>query len=334
MKNALSLRVFMPTANHTAARALAFRREALHRLAAIPGVENVAAGTNLPLFDSTMNVPFDLEDAPPRLVAQRPGVNYAAVSPDYFETLRIPLRSGRAFVDTDQETSPPVVIVNEAFVERYFPGQDPVGKRILLNRPILGKDQFEDSVRAQIVGVAGNVRLGLESPDHQPLVYAAAARRELAQLDGSLVVDRVSSLDQVFDAQFSGAKFQATIMNAFATLALLLAVIGIYGVNAYAVAQRRYEIGIRMAVGATPMRVLRTTIWSGMRLTLLGILVGLIGAIAGASLLRSVVVGVNASAPYTLAAVALVLSVISWIACYLPARRAMLIEPATALRQE
>ena len=359
MKNVLSLRVFAPAANDDAARSLAFRRLALERIRALPGVESAAAGSNLPLFNATEIVPFDLEDSPPRSVAQRPGVSYTAVSPGYFETLRIPLRAGRAFTDTDSATAPPVVIVNEAFVERYFPAGNPLGKRILLNRPVLGMNRFEDAIPAQIVGVAGNVRLGLEMPDHEPLLYApdaqnffgssnwfavrsqgnlagmaSALRGALQQIDGNLVVDPVGPLDQVFARQFSGSKFQATVMSGFAVLALLLAVIGIYGINAYAVAQRRYEIGIRMALGATPARVLGATIWSGMRLTLFGILAGLLGAVAGASLLRSVLVGVSPTEPLTLAAVSLALAAISSIACYLPARRAMLIEPASALRQE
>ena len=359
MQNVLSLRVYMAPENYDATRALAFRRLALERLRDLPGVESAAAGTNLPLFDATMSVPFNLEDAPPVSVAQRPGVSYAAVSPSYFETLHIPIRSGRPFAETDLETAPPVVIVNEAFAEHYFHGTDPIGKRIILNRPIFGRNGFADDIHAQIVGVAGNVRLGLETPDRDPLIYApdaqsfffgsnwfairlqgsaeagaAAVRTELRKMDSNIVVDRMTFFPEMFATQFSGPKFQATIMNAFAVLALLLAVIGIYGVNAYAVAQRRYEIGIRMALGATPARVLRATIWSGMRLTLFGIAVGLMGAAAGASLLRTVLVGVSPTEPLTLAAVSLILAAISWIACYLPARRAMFIDPASALRQE
>ena len=359
MKNVLSLRVVSTAVNEDPARSLAFRRLALERFRALPGVESAAAGSDLPLSDATVIVPFDLEDSPPRSMAQRPGVSYTAVSPGYFETLRIPLRAGRTFADTDYATAPPVVIVNETFAERYFPAGSPVGKRILLNRPILGTNRFEDTIRTQIVGVAGSVRLGLATPDREPLVYvpdaqnfftaanwfavrshgdlaglASALRAELRQVDGDAAVDQVSPLDQTFARQFSGSKFQATIMSAFAVLALLLAAIGIYGINAYAVAQRRYEIGVRMALGATPFRVLGATIWSGMRLTLFGILAGLLGAVAGASLLRSVLVGVSATAPLTLAAVSLVLAAVSLIACYLPARRAMLIEPAAALRQE
>ena len=251
------------------------------------------------------------------------------------------------------------MIVNGAFVERYFPTENPIGKRILVNRPILGKNGFEDTIRAEIIGVAGDVSSGRGIPEHSPMVYAADAqnhfssstwfavrssgnlatigssvRSQLLQLDGNQPVDQLGSLEQTFANQFSEPVFQTTIMGAFAVLTLLLAVIGIYGVNSYAVAQRGHEIGVRMALGATPGRVLRSTVWSGMRLTLLGILAGLLGAIAAASVLRSVLVGVSATSPLTLSAAALLLALISLIACYLPARRAMLIEPASALRQE
>jgi predicted permease len=359
MNRVLTVRLFLPAASYTTARTLAFRRQAIERLRALPGVESVTAGSSLPLLNITMAVPFDLETGPQRSESERPGVGYTTVSPGYFAALRIPLRFGRVFSETDSEKAPPVVIVNEAFVERYFPGENPVGKRILLNRPILGKTGFEETVRPEIVGVASNVRFGTDTPDPSPMVYApdaqnifstytwlavrsssdpvtisSAVRQTLLQMDGSQPVDQISSLEQIFSNRFSEPKFQASMMNAFAVLALLLAVIGIYGVNAYAVAQRRHEIGVRMALGATPGAVLRSTIASGMQLTVIGIAAGLLGAIAAASLLRSVLVGVSPTDPLTLAAVALVLALVSLIACYLPAHRAMSIDPAAALRQE
>ena len=359
MKNVLTVRVFLPAAVYDAPRAQVFRRQALERLRALPGVESVTAASSLPLAGGNMEVPFDLEDSPPRAQAERPAVIYTTVSPGYFETLGIPLKAGRTFADTDHETAPPVVIVNEAFVERYFPTENPLGKRILVNRPILGKNGFGDTIRAEIAGVAGDVNSGRGTTEHSPMIYApdsqnhfssttwfavrssgnlatiaTAVRSQLMQLDGNEPVDQLGSLEQTFASQFSEPLFQATIMGAFAVLALLLAVIGIYGVNSYAVAQRRHEIGVRMALGATPGRVLRATVWSGMRLTFLGILAGVLGAIATASVLRSVVVGVSATAPLTLSAAALALALVSLVACYLPARRAMRVEPASALRQE
>lgn len=359
LKNVLTVRAFLPAAVYDAPRAIAFRRQALERLRAVPGVENVTAASSLPLSGSSMEVPFDLEGSPPRPQAERPGVVYMTVAPGYFETLGIPVKSGRALAETDHETAPRVVIVNNAFVERYFPTENPVGKRLLINRPILGKNGFEDTTRAEIVGIVGDVLSGRGLPAHRPMVYApdsqnhfsssiwfavrstrsiatiaGAVRDQLMQLDGKEPVDQLSSLEETFVNQFSEPHFQARMMGAFAVLAILLAVIGIYGINAYAVAQRRHEIGIRMALGATPGGVLRDTIWSGMRLTLLGIAAGLLGALAVASVLRGVLVGVSATSPVTLSVAALVIAVVSLIACYLPARRAMLIEPASALREE
>ena len=358
-KNVLTVRVFLPAAAFNATRAVAFRRQAVERLRALPGVESVSAASSLPLAGSYMEVPFDLEDSPPRPQAERPGVIYTTVAPAYFETLGIPVKSGRTIAETDHETAPPVVIVNEAFVERYFPTENPVGKRILLNRPILGKNGFEDTIRAQIAGVSGDVSMGRGSPAHRPMIYApdsqnhfspsiwfavrstgnlaaiaSAVRTQLMRMAGEEPVDQFGSLEETFINQFSEPHFQARMMGAFAVLAILLAVIGIYGVNAYAVAQRRHEIGVRMALGATPADVLQATVWSGMRLTFLGIGAGLLGAIAAASVLRSVLVGVNATSPVTLSMAAVMLALVSLIACYLPARRAMLIDPASALRQE
>ena len=359
LKNVLTVRVFLPAAVYDAPRAIAFRRQAVERLRSLPGVDNVTAASSLPLSGGSMEVPFDLEDSPPRPQAEKPGVVYTTVSPGYFETLGIPVKSGRSLAETDHETAPPVVVVNEAFVERYFPTENPIGKRILLNRPILGKNAFEETIRAEIVGVVGDVSSGRGLPAHRPMVYtpdsqnhfspsiwfavrgsgniaaiAGAVRNQLTQMNGNAPVDQLSSLEETFVNQFSEPHFQARLMGAFAVLAILLAVIGIYGINAYAVAQRRHEIGIRMALGATPGGVLRATIWSGMRLTLVGIAAGLLGALATASVLRSVLVGVSATSPMTLSVAALVLAVVSFIACYLPARRAMLIEPASALRDE
>ena len=359
MKNVATVRLFLPAAQYPAPRALALRRQALERLQAIPGVDSVTAGSNLPLSNVDMKVSFDRDDSPPRPAAEWPTAGYATVSTGYFAALRIPLKSGRAFEATDSESSPPVVVVNEAFAERYFPTENPVGKRISLDRPVLGSKDVLESIHPQIVGVVGNVRFGLETPDRDPTVYAPdsqnifswftwfavrgsrgpaalndAVRNQLTQLAADLSLDQAGSLEQTFASQFSQPKFQSTLMNAFAVIALLLALIGIYGVNAYAVAQRRHEIGVRMELGATPGSILRTALYAGMRLTLVGLGAGLLGAVAAASLLRGVLVGVSATDPATLAGVAALLAGASLMASYLPAHRAMRVQPAAALRQE
>jgi predicted permease len=359
-RHVLTLRLFLPSAQYDAAKAFRFQTQALDRIAALPGVQSVTLASNLPLERAvTMEVPFDLPNAPSRELAERPGVGYISISTDYLKTLAIPVKRGRTFTDADNRNAPPVAMVNEAFVERYFPGQNPVGQRLLLNRPILGGTGFEESVFPEIVGVIGNVKLDNLLARTDPLLYvpqaqnvwssvsyfavrtameggslAPAIRRSLMELDKDEPVDQLGSFDQILVSHMAEPRFQTQLMGAFALVALLLAIVGIYGVNAYAVEQRRNEIGLRMALGATPGQVLGEILKQGMRLTAIGIAIGLAGAVAIASLLKSVLVGVSATDPMTLGGVALLLALVAATACYIPARRATHIDPAIALRQE
>jgi putative ABC transport system permease protein len=355
-RNAMSLRLFLPAAKYDARRALEFHRKALARLAALPGVTSVALGTNLPLQKPVMGAPFDLETSPLREQAERPDVNYVTVSPEYFSALGIMVKRGRAFGETDNEAAGPVAIVNEAFADRYFPGENAVGKRILLDRPKLPSG-FEDTIHPEIVGVVANVKTSDLAAPGDPILYVphaqnvwspavfftlrssmdltgltAAIRRELLAIDPEQPISQVGSLEQTLVRLAALPRFQMQLMAAFAGLALLLAVVGIYGVNAYAVSQRRHEIGVRMALGATPGNVLREMIGQGMVLTALGIVTGVGGSLAVASLLRSVLVGVSATDPATLGGVAVAMALVAALACYVPARRATRIDPAVALR--
>ena len=256
-------------------------------------------------------------------------------------------------------TLPRVALINEAFAELYFPHQNPVGRQLLINPPYLGKNGFTDTIRAEIVGVAGNVKLGDLSAPPEPILYlplaqniwstvtyviirtrsnaaslAAAIRSEMADLDKEQPIEQIGSMEQTFSDQFAEPRFQSQLMGAFAVLALILAVVGIYGVNAYAVTQRRRELGVRIALGARPSDVLRETLGEGLKLSAIGIALGLAGAYAMSSLFRSVLVGVAGINPVTLLGAAGLLAVVALIACYLPARRATRIDPASALRQE
>mgnify|MGYP003333213005 CR=1 FL=1 len=238
LKNMLTVRVLLSADAFNATRAVAFRRQAVEKLRALPGVQSVAAASGLPLAGSYMEVPFNLEDSPPRPQAERPGVMYTTVAPGYFETLGIPLKSGRTIAETDHETAPPVVDVNEAFVERYFPTENPVGKRILLNRPILGRNGFEDTIRAEIAGVVGDVSGGRGSQAHRPMVYApdsqnhyspsiwfvvrstgniaavtGSVRNALMEMSGDEPVDQMGSLEETFINQFSEPHFQARMRS-------------------------------------------------------------------------------------------------------------------------
>jgi putative ABC transport system permease protein len=355
----LTLRVFLPVARYNATQAYQFQTRAREKIAALPGVESVGMGTHLPLASLTMFTPFDLETAPPRGPAERPDVGFASISPGYLHTLGIALKRGRDFTDHDDASAPRVALINQAFAALYFPDQDPVGRRILINPPVLGRNGFADTIRAEIVGVTGDVKLADLGAPPAPILYvplaqgvwstityltvrahgnatnlAPAIRGEMANLDKEQPVEQIGSLEQTFSDQFAEPRFQSELMGAFAALALLLAVVGIYGVNAYAVTQRRRELGVRIALGAQPSDVLRETLGEGLKLSAVGIAVGLVGAFALSSLFRSVLVGVAGVNPLTLLGAAVLLAAVALIACYIPARRATRIDPSSALRQE
>ena len=358
-KQVLTLRVFLPVTRYNAAQANQFFARAMDKIGALPGVESVAMGSNLPLVRLSMYVPFDLDTAPPRSAAERPDTGFTTISSGYLHTLGMGLQRGREFTDRDRAGAPPVALINEAFAALYFPHQDPVGRQLQINPPILGQNGFAESIRAEIVGVAGNVKLGDLSAPPEPILYlplaqnvwsttnyltvrtrakpaglAPAIRREMAGLDKEQPVDQLGSMEQAFSDQFAEPRFQSRLMGAFAGLALILAVVGIYGVNAYAVTQRRRELGVRIALGARPSDVLRETLGEGLKLSAVGIVLGLAGAWGLSSLFRSVLVGASGVSPAALLGAAGLLTGVALIACYLPARRAMRIDPATALRQE
>ncbi len=357
-QNVLTLRLFLPTAKFDNARALRFQNTAVEKISALPGVSSVAVATVLPM-QNNMEVPIDVEGAPPRGNGERPSIAYAAVSPDFFRTFRIPVKHGRAFTPSDDEKAPPVAIINEELAARYFPNQDPLGKRILANKPIRGRNGFEDTQRLEIVGVAGNVKLSALATDEKPILYvpemqgewspavwfavrtavppsnlAGAVRGTIASIDADQPIEQIGTMHQLLENQFASTEFQTTLLAAFATVAMLLAAVGIYGVNAYVVTQRKGEIGLRMALGATPDRVVREIVGQGMLPTAIGIAIGLAAAIAGSLALRSALVGEASLDPVAFLEATLLLGAVAALACYLPARKATRVDPAVVLRAE
>jgi putative ABC transport system permease protein len=279
------------------------------------------------------------------------------MSPEYVATLGIALRRGRPFMASDTAGSPPVVIVNDAFVSRYSKDREALGRRLTFSRPLLGNNSFEPPVHAEIVGVIGNVMLGRPSEEATPILYVPHAQnvwrryaefavrtkmnptqllssvhRALAELDQGQPIDKEGSVEEELAARFSEPRFQAELMGTFAAMALLLALAGIYGINAHSVAARSREIGLRMALGATPWRVQRDLLEEGLRLTACGIALGMVGALASAAVLRSVLLGVSPTDPFTLFGAVVLLTVTASVACYWPARRCTQIDPAIALR--
>jgi putative ABC transport system permease protein len=351
-----TVHLFLPASRYDVQQTLRFCRQAQERMAALPGVESVAVATALPLLNN-FEVRFD-RDGSPRPEAERPSAPYAAVAPAYFSTLRISLLRGRYFAASDDERAPLVAVISKELAARFFPNEDPLGKKLEVSRPVPLQNS-EETVRPRIVGVVDNVKDTDLAGDPRPMVYvpyaqnpflrgvwfvarvagapisiAFAARREFASIDPEQPVEQVGALEDTVAGQLAQPRFETSLMSGFAAVSLLLAMLGVYGVNAYAVVRRRNELGLRMALGATRGEVLRMVIRQGMIPTGIGILLGIAGAVAGASLLRSVLVGAERLDMVAFVGAALVLSLVSIIACAIPAWRATRIDPAITLRAE
>ena len=293
---------------------------------------------------------FQRDDRPPPPVGEEPGADIRIVGGDYHRALGIPLLRGRSFDARDTESSPDVVMVNEALARRHFPGENPLGKRITF--------EWYDTLRAEIVGVVGSVREMGPTEDPSPAIYipyrkrpddlfhvlvrttgdprslADNARAVVRSLDPNQPVADIRTMEQVAGATVARPRLNLLLLGGFAILALLLAAIGIYGVISYSVTQRRAEIGVRVALGASRPDVLRLVVGQGVRLTLAGLLVGLAGALVLTRLMTSLLFGVEPTDPLTLATVAAFLAAVALLASWIPARRAAATDPAIALRAE
>jgi putative ABC transport system permease protein len=276
-------------------------------------------------------------------------------SAGYFETMGIPLIRGRVFNETDRLNSKQVIVINQAFVDKFFPGQDPIGKRIAPDWTI---GASEEAPMREIIGIVGNVKHRSLRADFTPEMYTALAqlpigvaslvvrtstsapgaltssiRAELARADASIPLTRVRVFDEFITRSLARPRFNATLLSVFAGVALLLTAIGIYGVMAYSVAQRRQEIGIRMALGAQRAHVLRLVVGGGMKLALFGVVIGLAAAFALTRLLETLLFGVKRFDAFTLGSAVFVLGAIAFLACWVPARRASGVNPLVALRE-
>jgi predicted permease len=333
---------------------IAFFDQFLPRVRAIPGVESASAILPLPLSGSNMVTSFDIEESPlPE--GQRPGAPIRIIATDYFKTMGIPVRQGRIFDERDRLDSAPVVIVNERFVQKFFAGQNVIGKRI---KPGFSADDSGEKMR-EIVGVVGNVKhLSLKNED-SPEMYLAqpqmpigvmslvvrsnvsnpnalinSIRKELAAMDPSIPLTSVKVFDEYISKSLARPRFNTLLLSIFAGTALVLTAIGIYGVLAYSVAQRTSEIGIRIALGAGKSSIFRLIVGQAMTLVGISLIVGLAGAFAATRLLNSLLFGVGASDPGTFAGIVVLVSIVAFIAAWLPARRATRVDPIIALRAE
>jgi predicted permease len=360
-RGVLTMRLSLPAATYpTRTSVHAFYDRLFDRVRSLPGVEQVGAVAGLPLASTRGDWGVAVEG----YVSPNPNrgnpADMQVASADYFRAMGIPLRAGRFLNSSDREGSPAVIIINEAMGRKYWEGRDPVGKRMVL----LAEG---DSAWRTVVGVVGDVhhrglteaarpemylpdmQLFYTSPDSvvgaramtmtvrvrgKPENYAGAVRRGLAETDPGLAISDVRSLEDVVSRSIAAPRFTAALLAVFASLALALAAVGIYGVVSFVVAQRTSELGIRVALGATAADVLRLVVGQGMRPVMIGLGAGVIAALALGRLLHGLLFDIAETDPGTYAVVTVVLGSVAILACYLPARRAARVDPMLALRAE
>ncbi|HKV34703.1 MAG TPA: ABC transporter permease [Pyrinomonadaceae bacterium] len=325
--------------------------EIVGRVGSTPGVEAAAVIFPLPFSGADAANTFVIEGQPAARPEDKPEANYRTISADYFKVMRVPLLRGRTFSERDDAKAPPVIIVNESLTRRFFGNADPLGQHITIERA-----DVTEQVKAEIVGVVGDVRHeGFDAKavpefyvpyqqapeDAMDLVVrtsnanmAAGIRDRIKGFDPEQYVRAVQPLTELLSASLARRRFDTLLTGLTAGLALLLAMVGIFGVTAYAVTQRTREIGVRMALGAQPRDVLRLVLGQGLRLILIGIGAGLVAAFALTRVLGTMLYGVTATDPLTFIAVSLGLIFVALLACYIPARRATKVNPLIALRYQ
>jgi len=341
---------------HPSAQRAQFVSELLGSARGLPGVKSASAIFGLPL--SAEGNAFTTIEVHGRPVArsQRARVAFRIIESNYFECMGIPLKRGRAFTAKDEQGGPPVAIINETLARQAFPAENPIGRRI---RADIAFGDTEDAPMREILGVVGDVKsLSIASEpvaevyvpqtpvdfigemtivtrtENDPNALVPALRSLVASMDKELPIRRVRTLDQYVDASIAGPRFEALLLGSFAALALLLTTIGLYGVISYAVAQRTREIGIRVALGAQRTGISRMVIRQGVVIALSGLAVGLVVSFAAVRLIRSSLYGIAATDPVTFLGVPSLLLAVALLASYMPARRAMHVDPVVALRHE
>jgi putative ABC transport system permease protein len=329
-----------------------FFRDLLGRIRSVPGVTNASGVLPLPLSGDRMRTSFEIEGQP-MAKSDLPSTNIRAVGLDYFQTMRIPLLAGREFGARDNRQAPHVVIINQTLARRFFGRESPIGKRI---KP--GMTSGKSDSLCEIVGVVGDVKhRRLWLPDEpetyvpydqnpiggmsivvrsadDPMTLLPALRTQVQALDPQLPLYKAQRMEDYVAASVAQRRFTSLLCSIFAGAGLLLAVVGLFGVISYNVAQRTHEIGVRVAVGAEKADILRLILQEGMAITLVGVGVGLVGAIGLSSLVKSQLFGISATDPMTFLGVVVTLSLVALAACYLPARRAARVDPMVALRYE
>jgi putative ABC transport system permease protein len=327
-----------------------FYQQLLAQIQALPEVESAGATQALPIRGRVWNIGFKIEGRPFRRPSEQPQADSRIVSNNYFDVMKIPLRGGRYFSEHDTKEAPHVAVINEALARQYWPKENPVGRFIEMGAFGAG--------RCEIVGIVGDIRQtnlgdapapGIYVPYMQeimpwqtlvirtkndPMAIAAQIRREVRALDPEQPVARVATMDQLKAMSTASPRFRAFLVGSFAGVAMLLSAIGIYGVMAYTVSHRTNEIGIRMAMGAEPVNILRLIVGESMTLGLIGASLGLAGAYSVTRMLRSLLFGVTSTDPLTFAGATLLLCFVALLATYVPARRASHVDPLLAIKHE
>ena len=327
-----------------------FYQQLLARIEALPGVESAGATLALPIDGRVWNTSFKVDGRAFGRLSEQPQADARIVSNNYFHVMKIPLRSGRYFSEHDTKDSPHVAVINEVLAHLYWPNEDPVGR--FIEMAAFGAGHCE------IVGTVADIRQTNLSDGPAPGIYipytqepmpwqtlvvrtkndptglAGLIRHEVAALDLEQPVGRVATLDELMEASTAQPRFRTFLLGGFAGIALLLSAIGIYGVMAYTVSRRTREVGVRMALGASPVDILKLIFGESMALTLVGVGFGLVGAYAVTGVMKTLLFGVTSTDPFTFSSVTLLLCSVALLAGYIPARRAMRVDPMAALRDE
>ena len=352
-QNILTTEIDLPGARYEDKQINGFYEQLIERLSHVPGVEAVGVGMSLPPNLLSISDTFTIEGVPVTSGVTDPSVPVLGVSSGYFSALGVQLIAGRNFADTDRLDAPPVVIINETFAHRYFPNQNPIGRRMKIGGPERPTNQW-----MQIVGVSGDVKYGGLETAPEPAFYqpyqqipwnnsylvlrarsdprqlAGAVRNAVWSIDKDLPVANLKTMEELLSESVARPRFRTFAFLVLGLLALVLAVTGIYAVMSYLVTQRTREFGIRVALGAQRSSVLRLVIRQGMSLALMGVVIGLIAAWGLMRLMTSLLYGIESRDPLTFASITILLLGVALVACWVPARRATKVDPLKALRYE
>jgi putative ABC transport system permease protein len=336
---------------------VSYVRTIVERVKAVPGVRDASATDALPLQGFNNGMPFLIAGRPVVDRANRQACGFKMVQSDYFRVLGIQVIKGRPLTDRDVQGTPPVTVINQSMARRFFENQDPIGQRVLVQEIVPGKPALGPEIPWEIVGVIadertggleGSTRPGMYVPIEQspttfvslvvravsdPAALSRAVGQAVHEIDKTQAVTDVKTLEQIKTESALSNRLRTTMLAVFAALALALSAVGIYGVISYTVAQRSHEIGVRAALGASAAVLLRMVLRDGMTLALVGLALGVVGALGLTRLMSSLLIGVSARDPLTLIAAAATLGLVALVACLIPALRAARLDPLVALRE-